>query len=65
MLPDIDEFVPPSACDQALYKYTHIYPDGKFSVVVVPSNEGILHSVIPHAHGHVIGAGKQDAFSVR
>ncbi len=65
MLPNIDELVPAGTCHQPFDEHAHIDPDRELRVVIVSSDERVLHHIIPRAHRHVVRARHQEAPGVR
>lgn len=56
MLPHINKFIPTSASHEPLHKHTHVHPNRKFRVVIIPTHKRILHHEVPNAHRHIIRA---------
>ena len=65
MLPNIDELVPAGTCHQPFDEHAHINPNRELRVVIVSSDERVLHHIIPRAHRHVVRARHQEAPGVR
>jgi len=63
--PDVDHLVPSGAGEQAVDEDTHVNAGDELGVVVVPGEQSILGAVVPHADGHVVGAGHEHALAVR
>ncbi|TKW37032.1 hypothetical protein SEVIR_1G021000v4 [Setaria viridis] len=63
--PDVDHLVPAGAGKQPVDKDAHVDSGDELGVVVVPGEQRVLGAVVPHADGHVVGAGHEHALAVR
>ncbi|CAL4888896.1 unnamed protein product [Urochloa decumbens] len=63
--PDVDHLVPSGAGEQPVDEHAHVDAGDELGVVVVPGEQGVLSAVVPHAHGHVVGAGHEHPLPVR
>lgn len=65
MRPHINQLVPASASHEPLHKHTHVHPNCKFRMVIIPTHKRILHHEVPNAHRHIIRARHQQIPHVR